>query len=239
VAGASVPEYVRVGVVRGRGDRPDDLVEILEAAEDVIVVGEALGAETLGAVHATEEPDVVVLDLDAPGAEIPETTRRVAQDHPSARLLILSDSADEADLDRAIGAGVRGYVVKPTRRRDLVDAVRLVASGHMVIDARFAGRRPSPEPGTREPRERRALTDRELEVLVLASSGRTVPEIADRLGVSTTTVKRGVARICAKLGAPDLDAAIARAARTGIVSLRHAGPVWILEVPRPEDEGRR
>jgi DNA-binding NarL/FixJ family response regulator len=192
---------------------------VLEAEEDIAVVGEAGNGEQ--AVHGTQryKPDVVLMDIRMPELDgIAATRRIVAAD--AARVLILTTfDLDEYVYD-ALGAGASGFLLKDSPPEQLVTAIRVVAGGEALLApsvtsrliAQFArGRAPAPPPGLDE------LTAREREVLGLVARGLSNAEIAAELVVGDTTVKTHVARLLAKLGLRDRVQAVVLAYESGLV----------------------
>ena len=193
---------------------------VLEAEDDIAVVGEAANGEQ--AVHGAQrlDPDVVLMDIRMPELDgIAATRQIVAAD--SARVLILTTfDLDEYVYD-ALGAGASGFLLKDSPPEQLVNAIRVVAGGEALLAPsvtsrlieQFArGRAPAPPPGIDE------LTARELEVFGLVARGLSNAEIAAELVVGDTTVKTHVARLLAKLGLRDRVQAVVLAYESGIVS---------------------
>jgi len=164
------------------------------------VVGEAAdGGEAIEVVRSAM-PDVVVMDLRLPTVSGAEATRRIMEESPHARVLVLSASGEEADVLEAVKAGARGYLLKSSTSEEIVDAVRRVNSGEPVFTPSLAGlvldefrRIASKDPD--EPR----LTPRENEVLRLVAKGYTYREIAEKLFLSVKTVQNHVQNILTKL----------------------------------------
>jgi DNA-binding NarL/FixJ family response regulator len=194
---------------------------VLEAEEDIAVVGEAANGEQ--AVHGTQrlKPDVVLMDIRMPELDgIAATRRIVAAD--AARVLILTTfDLDEYVYD-ALGAGASGFLLKDSPPEQLVAAIRVVAGGEALLApsvtsrlidafARSRASRPAPPPGLDE------LTARELEVFGLVARGLSNAEIAAALVVGDTTVKTHVARMLAKLGLRDRVQAVVLAYESGLV----------------------
>jgi DNA-binding NarL/FixJ family response regulator len=192
---------------------------VLEAEEDIAVVGEAANGEQ--AVHGTQrlKPDVVLMDIRMPELDgIAATRRIVAAD--AARVLILTTfDLDEYVYD-ALGAGASGFLLKDSPPEQLVTAIRVVAGGEALLAPsvtsrlieQFArGRSPAPPPGLDE------LTAREREVFGLVARGLSNAEIAAALVVGDTTVKTHVARLLAKLGLRDRVQAVVLAYESGLV----------------------
>lgn len=172
----------------------------LEAGGGVRVVGEAGSADEAVAVAVRERPDVVLLDLHLPGVPGVAVIRRLAERLPSARVLVLSASAEEADVLDAVKAGAAGYLLKSATGAELIAAVAQVAGGDAVFSPSLAAlvlgefRRVAAGGG-----DGQALTPREQEVLRLVARGYTYREIAERLTLSVRTVQNHVQHILDKL----------------------------------------
>ncbi|HEV8627033.1 MAG TPA: response regulator transcription factor [Acidimicrobiia bacterium] len=195
------------------------LRDLLEAEEDLKVVGEASTAEeALGRIPATR-PDVAVLDvrLGDTGGDT-ETTgievcREVRSRHPEVRCLMLTSFADDEALFAAIMAGASGYVLKQVRGTDLVDAIRRVGRGESLLDPALTGRvleRLRAKPAQDELAQ---LTDQERRILDLIAEGYTNRQIADTIFLAEKTVKNYVSNLLAKLGMSRRTEAAAYAAR--------------------------
>ncbi|MXG90797.1 response regulator [Nocardioides flavescens] len=173
--------------------------DLREAGFDVVGVA-ATGDEAVRRFPACR-PQVVVLDLQLPGRSGVEVTREVLQHDPSARVLVLSASGEQADVLAAVKAGATGYLVKSASRAELLDAVRRVARGDAVFTAGLAGlvlgeyrRLSAPaDPG------RPTLTERETEVLRMVATGQSYKQIAERLVLSHRTVQNHVQNTLRKL----------------------------------------
>ena len=193
-------EPIRVMVVDDHPVWRDGIRADLESDGHAVVVAEAAdGGEAIS--RAREEmPEVVLMDLQLPTVNGVEATRRIIEDSPHTKVLILSASGEEADVMEAVKAGACGYLLKSTKTEDVVDAIRRVSAGESVFSPSLAGmvlqefrRMASKDPA--EPR----LTARENEVLVLVAKGYTYREIAERLFLSIKTVQNHVQNILAKL----------------------------------------
>ncbi|WP_116996885.1 response regulator [Desertimonas flava] len=175
--------------------------DLLEAAGDLEVVGEAGTAEeALRRVPATR-PDVAVLDVRLPDGSGVDVCRDLRAANPDLHCLMLTSfNEDEALLD-AIVAGASGYVLKEVRGGDLVDSVRRVARGETLLDplatARVIERLRNP-PVTEDPLV--ALSPQERRILLLLADGLTNRQIADEMFLAEKTVKNYVSNLLAKLG---------------------------------------
>ena len=200
---------------------------VLEAEEDITVVGEASDGTSALAQAKALNPDVILMDVRMPGMNGIEATERIAQECPGTRVLILTTF----DLDEYAFAGLRagasGFLLKDTRPTELAEAIRTVASGEAVVSPRITQRMLEmfasslPNSGTpaqaSDPRID-SLTPREKEILVLMSQGMSNAEIADRLVVSATTVKTHVGNVLAKLDVRDRVQAVVVAYETGLMA---------------------
>jgi DNA-binding NarL/FixJ family response regulator len=196
---------------------------ILEAREDIEVIGEAEdGAQALEMTWR-QLPDVVLMDVRMPRIDGVEATRRLVGAGAEARILILTTFDLDEYVFEALRAGASGFLLKDVQPAQLVDAVRVVARGDALLDPtvtrrlldRFAHTLPgAPE---RPPPEMGELSDREREVLELMASGLSNAELAERLVLSETTVKTHVSSILRKLGLRDRVQAVVLAYQAGLV----------------------
>lgn len=197
---------------------------LLDAEDDITVVGEAADGD--GAVSAvrTERPEVVLMDIRMPGTDGLAATRAITGDAEleGVRVLILTTfELDEYVFD-ALRAGASGFLVKHTEPAELVRAVRVVAAGDALLSpsvtrrliAEFATR---PSEGDTNPRALTGLTDREREVVVLVAKGRSNDEIAEDWYVSPATVRTHVSRAMMKLHARDRAQLVVLAYQHGLV----------------------
>jgi len=173
----------------------------LQAAGFDVVAVAATGDEALARFPAAR-PQVVVLDLQIPGPNGVEVTSRVVEVDPSARVLILSASGEQADVLEAVKAGATGYLVKSASREELLDAVRRVAAGDTVFTPGLAGLvlgefRRMAEPASSLGESQ--LTERETEVLKMVAKGLSYKQIAERLVLSHRTVQNHVQNTLRKL----------------------------------------
>jgi two-component system, NarL family, response regulator DegU len=190
----------------------------LDMAEDIEVVGEAAdGAETLVLVEQTK-PDIALLDIRMPEMDGLEAARRIRDKHPEIGVIMLTAYDDRQFVVEAVRSGARGYVLKARDAEHLIQTVRLVAGGNMVIDPQLVVAL-AEELSQAKERDRRAetLTAREVEVLQLLAFGHTNRDIAEKLFISPDTVKTHLEHIFEKLGASDRTAAVAEALRRRLI----------------------
>lgn len=197
--GADV-QPIRVMVVDDHPVWRDGIRADLDASGVATVVAEASdGGEAIDAARETM-PEVIIMDLHLPSISGVEATRRIVEESPHIRVLVLSASGEEADVLEAVKVGATGYLLKSDTAANVVDAVRRVRDGEPVFTAPLAGlvlsefrRVAAPEAG--EP----GLTPRENEILRLVAKGYTYREIAEKLFISVKTVQNHVQNILAKL----------------------------------------
>ena len=190
------------------------LQSYLESFPDLRVVGTAASGEELLEQSDAWAPDVLVQDLLLPGGiDGIETTRRVLATRPSARVVALTASTDEARMMAVLRAGAAGYIRKDAEPETLLAAIRAVARGRTYVDPYLARR--VAEDGV-SPDD---LTDREREVLRHLALGESNKAIADVLCVSEETIKTHVGHILGKLGVENRAQAVVQALKRGLVSL--------------------
>ena len=193
---------------------------ILDAQDDIEVVGEAIdGADAIRRFEALS-PDVVVMDVRMPTMDGIEATRRLSALERPARVLILTTFDLDDYVYEALRAGASGFLLKDRPPEELVAAVRVIAAGEALL-APSVTRRLIEEFARRAPTASRAelddLTEREREVLVLMARGLSNAEIARTLFVAETTVKTHVGRVLHKLGLRDRAQAVVLAYESGLV----------------------
>ena len=187
------------------------------------VVGEASDGDEAIRLADALRPDVILMDVTMPDVDGVEATRRIHQQHPEIRVVMLTMHADQSVIAEALRAGASGYLVKDCSTDEIADAVRLAASDDRSLSPELATamldevRRLDPE--AVEDDADRVVTKREVEVLQLIADGCSTPEVAERLYISQKTVKNHLASIYHKLDARDRTQAVLQAVRMGIVRL--------------------
>lgn len=199
----------------------DGLRALIASVDDIELVGEAAtGAQTL-AVAASSQPDVAVVDLHMPEGDGIETTRRLRELLPDARVLILTMFEDDDSVYAAVRAGARGYILKDAAHVELLRAIRAVGQGEAIFGPVIAGRLATLLVAGDAQSAFPQLTGREREVLELMARGLRNPDIARRLVVSPKTVRNHVSNIFAKLHVVDRAEAIVRARDEGLGAPTH------------------
>ena len=201
---------------------------LLDAQDDIEVVGEAADGEEAVNLAREHVPDVVLMDIRMPGMDGLEATRIIAADASldAVRIVILTTFDLDEYVFEALRVGASGFLVKSTEPAELVHAVRAVAAGDALLSpgvtrrlvAEFAARAKEPRPAAKLD----VLTDREREVMALVAEGLSNDEIAARLVVSSATAKTHVSRAMVKLGARDRAQLVVLAYESGL-----ARPGWL------------
>jgi len=198
----------------------EGLVAILGTMPEFEVIGATSGgAEALELIEK-QLPDVVLMDLNMPGMNGIQATRKICQKFPGVRVLALTTyDADEWVFD-AIRAGASGYLLKGTPRADLLKAIAGTVAGQTFVDPGVAGKLFTHVAGVTVAHDStlaESLTLREREVLRLLANGRSNPDIAAELFLSEGTVRNYVSGIFTKLGVTDRTQAAVIALRHGLV----------------------
>jgi DNA-binding NarL/FixJ family response regulator len=196
---------------------------ILEAREDLEVVGEAEDGRQAIELSRQLDPDVILMDVRMPNVDGVEATRRLVEAGSSARILILTTFDLDEYVYEALRAGASGFLLKDVQPAQLVDAVRVVSAGEALLAPsvtrrlldRFAETLPGDE--AKPPPALESLTDRELEVLKLLAGGLSNAELAEKLFLSETTVKTHISSVLRKLDLRDRVQAVVLAYQAGLV----------------------
>jgi DNA-binding NarL/FixJ family response regulator len=180
------------------------LRNLIEAEADLELVGEASSGQSARKLIGDRLPDVAVIDISMPEINGITLARRLAEDCPGVRVIIMTLYEERSFLKQALAAGVKGYVLKRSAAENLVSAIRAVKSGAVYIDPSFGEDAldsvavlPSRTAGTGDAL---GLTERETSVLRYSALGLTTKEIAARLDVSSKTVETYKSRASEKLG---------------------------------------
>ena len=200
---------IRLMIVDDQKLMRQGLKTLLELEGGFEIVAEAGDGQAALEAYAELQPDVALMDIRMPGMDGVEATRRLRQQWPEARVIILTTFNDDEYVFEALRVGALGYLLKDLSGQELANAVRTVANGGALIDpsvarkvvAEFARLTPPARPmndGLPEP-----LTERELEVLRLLAQGLSNREIGNKLSLTEGTVKNYVTNVLQKIGARD------------------------------------
>lgn len=212
-------DKIRILLVDDHKAFRDGLRAMLKSAADLEVVGEAEdGAEAVELV-LTLQPDLILMDIQMPGMNGVDATRRIVYTSPHIGVIMLTMFEDDDSVFSAMRAGARGYLLKGALKAEVLNAIRGVASGGAIFGSGLARRmmtffaeRKTASPADSLPE----LTEREVEILQLLTHHLTNQEIADRLAISLKTARNHVSNILSKLQVADRAAAIARARAAGL-----------------------
>jgi DNA-binding NarL/FixJ family response regulator len=191
---------IRVVLVDDHAVVRSGLAQLLGGADDIEVVGLAgEGAEALSVVRETR-PDVAMMDLQMPGMDGVEATRRIVAEGLGCEVVVLTSFSDSARIVAALDAGAMGYLLKDADPEDLLEGVRAVSRGESPLHPRVARQllaaRGAHEPGVQ-------LTPREAQVLGLVRAGLANKQIARRLEISERTVKAHLTSVFQRIGVSD------------------------------------
>jgi len=211
---------------------------LVDGADDLLVVGEAVDGEQAVALAKSERADVVLMDIRMPGLDGLEATRRISADEDLAGVKVLVLTTFELDeyVYLALRAGASGFLGKGVDPDELLAAIRLVAAGESLLSPAATRSlivsflsQPSRVAVAGAPSQLERLTDREREIVALVAEGLTNDEIAERLVISPMTVKTHVNRSMTKLDLRDRAQLVVAAYQSGLVRV---GPVEDRSGPR-------
>ncbi|MCJ7823722.1 MAG: response regulator transcription factor [Anaerolineales bacterium] len=215
-------EAIRVLIADDHDVVRDGLRMILEAEEGFSVVGEA--GDGIQAVDLTEklQPQVVIMDLRMPNMDGLDATERISKTCPDVAVVILTTFSEDHLMLRGLRAGALGYLLKDTNRQALIDTLRAAARGEAllqpdVIARALSAMQASLSKSRQASRDGPKLTEREIQVVRCVGNGERNKEIAAGLGIAERTVKSHLSSIYNKLGVDSRAAAVAEAARRGLL----------------------
>ena len=191
---------IRVLIADDHGVIRDGLGRLIEALEDIELVGVAADGEEAVVRCSETSPDVVLMDLDMPRLDGIEATRRITAEHPQTAVLVLTSFSDRPRILGALSAGACGYLLKDATSTDVADGIRAAARGESPLDPRAAR---TVLTARAEPDPLEALSPREREVLALLVEGLPNKLIARRLEISEKTVKSHLTHIFREIGVTD------------------------------------
>lgn len=203
---------IRVMVVDDHWLLREGVAAVLDAQDDVVLVGEAQSGREAVDGYRRWRPDVTLMDLQMPDMGGVDAVGAIRAEFPQARIVILTTYVGDVHATRALKAGAVGYLLKSSLRRDLVSTIREVHRGHRFLVPEVAS---AIALATLD----EALSQREIEVLQLAASGHANKRIAYSLGLSEETVKSHMKSILLKLRVNDRTHAVAVAVKRGVIEL--------------------
>ena len=190
----------------------EGLVTIIASQPDMVLVAQANNSAQGIAEFRRHRPDVTLMDLRLPDSTGIDATLAIRGEFPQARVIILTSSESDGEIQRALRAGASAYLLKSMPKNDLLAVIRSVHAGRRHIPAEVAEL-------LAEHMGAEDLTSRELDVLRLIRDGHRNKQIADELNISETTVNFHIKNLVDKLGANDRTHAVTIAVRRGLLSI--------------------
>jgi two-component system NarL family response regulator len=194
---------------------------LFEMESDIKVVGEARDGLEAQELAVALEPDIILMDINMPGANGVEATRQVLKTRPEQAVIILTMFTEDEHVYQAINAGARGYVLKDADSMDVLRAIRSVAGGGSVLDAAMTNKvfQQFKQMSQRtEKNNPEGLTPRELEILALIANGDSNRTIGEKLFLSEKTIKNYITSIFQKLQTNDRTHAAVYAIQHGLIN---------------------
>jgi DNA-binding NarL/FixJ family response regulator len=190
----------------------EGLRTIVSSQPDMLMVAQAGNAEEAVAEFRRHRPDITLMDLRLPGTNGTDTLIAIRGEFPNARIIMLSMSDGDGEIQRAMRAGAAAYLLKSMPNDQILSVIRAVHAGRKHVPAEVAAR-------LAEHLGEETLTSRELDVLRLIRDGHRNKQIADRLGIAETTVNFHIKNLVEKLGANDRTHAVTIAIRRGLLEV--------------------
>jgi DNA-binding NarL/FixJ family response regulator len=190
----------------------EGLAAIINSQADMVLVAQASNAQEAVHQYRKHQPDVTLMDLRLPDKSGIDAMIAVRAEFPEARVIILTTFEGDVEVQRALEAGARGYLLKSMPPKELVDTIRQVHAGKKRVPAQLAAK-------LAEHLSDEDLTPREIEVLSQIAGGNRNRDIAEKLFITEETVKVHIKHIMEKLGASDRTQAVAIGLRRGVIEL--------------------
>lgn len=227
---------IRVVIVDDHQLFREGLKRIINLEDEMEVIAEYSDGNGIIDNYQTIEPDVILMDINMPKINGVETTKRVKQQYPDAKIMILSIHDDEGYVFETLRAGASGYLLKDMEAETLITAIKAVANGNAYIHPEITGKvideyrrlstRDNDNSGSIEPiffnkaiDWHEVLTNREIEVLQLMAEGNSNRSIGEKLFISEKTVKNHVSNILQKMDVEDRTQAVITAVKNGWVNI--------------------
>ncbi len=208
----SDPTRIRVLCVDDHPLLREGIAAIINSQPDMVLIADASNGTEAIQKFKEHRPDVTLMDLRLPDISGVDSLMAIRADAPDARIIMLSTFEGDVEIQRALQAGARAYLLKNMPPKELVEVIRQVHAGKKRIPTEIAAH-------LAEHLSDEALTDREIDVLKHVGGGNRNRDIAERLFISEETVKVHIKHIMEKLGASDRTQAVAIAVRRGIIQL--------------------
>ncbi|HEY9502286.1 MAG TPA: response regulator transcription factor [Pyrinomonadaceae bacterium] len=190
----------------------EGIATLINSQPDMKLIAEAANGQEAIQQFNQHRPDVTLMDLRLPDISGIDAVIAIRSQHPEARIIMLTTFEGDVEIQRALEAGARGYLLKSMPPKDMVEAIRQVHAGKKRIPAEIASH-------LAEHMGDEALTEREIEVLRAIAEGNRNRDIANQLFISEETVKVHIKHIMEKLNASDRTQAVAIGVRRGIIAL--------------------
>jgi DNA-binding NarL/FixJ family response regulator len=206
------PVPIRILSVEDHPVFREGLSAIIGSQPDMLLVAQAANAAEALAEFRRHLPDITLMDLRLPGGNGTETLIAIREEFPQSRIIMLTISDSDGEIQRALRAGASAYILKSMPKDELLEVIRAVHAGQRLIPPEVAAR-------LAEHMDEDELTTREMEVLRLIRDGYRNKQIASQLAISETTVNFHIKNLVDKLGANDRTHAVIIATRRGLLQI--------------------
>lgn len=202
------------------------LRHLLDAEDDITVIGEASDGRAIQTLVGEHQPDIILMDINMPGIDGVTATRELKSQLPDVRIIILTMFSEDGHVIRAVRAGADAYLLKNSESSRVVDAIHAVFRGESIIEPQLASKLLSEFRRVSDFSEEESvggLSNREMDLLRLVASGMSNKEIAKQLSLAESTVKNRLSLLFDKLGVNDRTQAAIYALSHGLIPLSRDG----------------